>query len=241
MKERAEKAFYIFSTGFYGLLSVLFVFVLITSLGKNLIDMLVRIGWDWRHDGNYVGLVVGFGVYIILAILLKAFRLGHNMRWFMKFTHELTHTLVAILFFAKIHKFIVMDRECSVYYEAKVGYVPITLSPYCIPIYTFMLFPFRFAGDSHYMIIFDFLIALTYAFHVHAFIKQTRYTQKDIKGCGKTLSTIFITFVHLSVVSLILAIPKGGVLKAVNRVFWEYPLSILSDPSGWFHEIIKFF
>ena len=241
MKERAEKAFYILSTGFYGLLSVLFVFVLITSLGKNLIDMLVRIGWDWRHDGNYVGLVVGFGVYIILAILLKAFRLGHNMEWFMKFTHELTHTLVAILFFAKIHKFIVMDRECSVYYEAKVGYVPITLSPYCIPIYTFMLFPFRFAGDSHYMIIFDFLIAFTYAFHVHAFIKQTRYTQKDIKGCGKALSATFITFVHLSVVSLILAIPKGGVLKAVNRVFWEYPLSILSDPSGWFHEIIKFF
>lgn len=241
MKERAEKAFYILSTGFYGLLSVLFVFVLITSLGKNLIDMLVRVGWDWRHDGNYVGLVVGFGVYIILAILLKTFRLGHNMRWFMKFTHELTHTLVAILFFAKIHKFIVMDRECSVYYEAKVGYVPITLSPYCIPIYTFMLFPFRFAGDSHYMIIFDFLIALTYAFHVHAFIKQTRYTQKDIKGCGKALSTIFITFVHLSVVSLILAIPKGGVLKAVNRVFGEYPLSILTDPSRWFHEIIKFF
>lgn len=241
MKERAEKAFYILSTGFYGLLSVLFVFVLITSLGKNLIDMLVRIGWDWRHDGNYVGLVVGFGVYIILAILLKAFRLGHNMEWFMKFTHELTHTLVAILFFAKIHKFIVMERECSVYYEAKVGYVPITLSPYCIPIYTFMLFPFRFAGDSHYMIIFDFLIAFTYAFHVHAFIKQTRYTQKDIKGCGKALSATFITFVHLSVVSLILAIPKGGVLKAVNRVFGEYPLSILSDPSGWFHEIIKFF
>ena len=241
MKERADKVFYTLSTGFYGLLSVLFVFVLITSLGKNLIDMLVRIGWDWGHDGNYVGLVVGFGAYIVLAILLRLFRLGHNMKWFMKFTHELTHTLVALVFFAKIHKFIVMDRECNVYYEAKVGYVPITLSPYCIPIYTFMLFPFRFAGDSHYMIIFDFLIAFTYAFHVHAFAKQTRYTQKDIKGCGKALSTTFITFIHLFVVSLILAIPKGGVLKALYRVLWEYPLQILTDPSGWFHEIIKFF
>ena len=47
MKERVDKVFYTLSTGFYGLLSVLFVFVLITSLGKNLIDMLVRIGWDW--------------------------------------------------------------------------------------------------------------------------------------------------------------------------------------------------
>ena len=103
MKERVDKVFYTLSTGFYGLLSVLFVFVLITSLGRNLIDMLVRIGWDWGHDGNYVGLVVGFGAYIVLAILLRLFRLGHNMKWFMKFTHELTHTLVALVFFAKIH------------------------------------------------------------------------------------------------------------------------------------------
>ena len=98
--------------------------------------MMVRVGWDWKHEGNYVGLIIGAGAYIIIAVLLKTLKSGHNMRWLMKFTHELTHTLVALAFFAKIHKFIVMDRECNVYYEAKVGYVPITLSPYCIPIYT---------------------------------------------------------------------------------------------------------
>ena len=241
MKEKCERIFNSLSTGFYGLLSVLFLFVLITSLGKNLIDMCVRIGFDWRHEGNYAGLFAGFAVYILFAVFLKIFRLGHNLKWFMKFTHELTHTLVALAFFAKIHKFIVMERECNVYYEAKIGYVPITLSPYCVPIYTFMLFPFRFAGNSQYMIIFDFLIAMTYAFHVHAFIKQTRYTQKDIKGCGKALSTAFIAFVHLCVISLILAIPKGGVLNAIHRVFWEYPFEILTSPVKWFHEIIKFF
>ena len=241
MRDKKERAFYPLSTCFYSILASLFLLVFVTSLCKNFLDMVVRIGWNWKHDGNYVGLVVGFGVYVVLAAFLKVFRLGHNMRWFMKFTHELTHTLVALVFFAKIHKFIVMERECSVYYEAKVGYVPITLSPYCIPIYTFMLFPFRFAGDSHYMIIFDFLIAFTYAFHVHAFIKQTRYTQKDIKGCGKALATAFIAFVHLCVVSLIFAIPKGGVLKAINRVFWEYPIYSVTDPSGWLHDIIKFF
>ena len=241
MRERVEKLFCSLSTGSYGVLALLFSLVLVTSLAENLIDMCVRIGMDWRHEGNYVGLLVGFGAYILFLAFLKIFRLGHNLSWFMKFTHELTHTLVAIAFFARIHKFIVMDRECSVYYEAKVGYVPITLSPYCIPIYTFMLFPFRFAGDSHYMIIFDFLIAFTYAFHVHGFITQTRYSQTDIKGCGKALSTTFIAFVHLCVVSLILVIPKGGVLKAVYRVFWEYPAEILTDPCGWFCEVIRYF
>ena len=166
----------------------------------------------------------------------------HNLNWFMKFTHELTHTLVAVLFFAKIREFVVKDRECYVNYKAgPIGYVPITLSPYCIPIYTFMLFPFRFAGDSHYMIIFDALIAFTYAFHIHAFIKQTRFSQPDIEGCGLARSATFIAFVHACVLSLICATPKGGVMKAIYRVFWEYPLDIITNPSGWFHDIIRYF
>lgn len=104
-----------------------------------------------------------------------------------------------------------------------------------------MIFPFRFAGDSHYMIIFDALIAFTYAFHMHSFIRQTRFTQSDIQNCGLARSASFLTFIHLAVLSLIFAIPKGGVLKALGRVFWEYPAQILTDPSGWFHEIIRFF
>jgi hypothetical protein len=166
----------------------------------------------------------------------------HNLNWFMKFTHELTHTLVAVLFFAKIREFVVKDRDCYVNYKAgPIGYVPITLSPYCIPIYTFMLFPFRFAGDSHYMIVFDALIAFSYAFHVHSFIKQTRFRQPDIENCGKARSVTFIAFVHMAVISLIMATPKGGVLKAIHRVFWEYPLQIISDPSAWLSDILMYF
>ena len=91
------------------------------------------------------------------------------------------------------------------------------------------------------MIVFDFLIAFSYAFHLHSFIKHTRYTQPDIENCGKARSTAFITFVHAAVISLILATPKGGVMKAINRVFWEYPLAILTDPAGWFHDVIRYF
>ena len=221
---------------------MLFLLVAITSLAKNLIDIFVRIGWNWRHDGNYVGLFAGFAAYGLFLVSMIVPRMRHNLNWFMKFTHELTHTLVAVLFFAKIREFVVKDRDCYVNYKAgPIGYVPITLSPYCIPIYTFMLFPFRFAGDSHYMIVFDALIAFSYAFHVHSFIKQTRFRQPDIENCGKARSVTFISFVHLAVISLIMATPKGGVLKAIHRVFWEYPIDILSDPIGWFYDIIRFF
>lgn len=242
MRERLERFAYWLSTGIFGALAALFLLVLITSLGKNLIDMCVRVGWDWRHDGNYVGLFAGFAAYGLFLFSMIVPRMRHNLNWFMKFTHELTHTLVAVLFFAKIREFVVKDRECYVNYKAgPVGYVPITLSPYCIPIYTFMLFPFRFAGDSQYMIVFDALIAFSYAFHVHSFIKQTRFRQPDIENCGKVRSLTFMTFVHMAVISLILATPKGGVLKAMHRVFWEYPIDILSSPAGWFHDIIRYF
>lgn len=242
MREKVERFTYLLSTVIFGLLAILFVLVLFTSLGKNLVDICVRVGWDWRHPGNYVGLFVGSLAYCLFLITLKIPRVSHNLNWFMKFTHELTHTLVAILFFAKIREFVVKDRECYVNYKAgPIGYVPITLSPYCIPIYTFMLFPFRFAGDSHYMIVFDILIAFTYSFHLHSFIKQTRFSQPDIEGCGLARSTTFIAFVHVLVLSLICATPKGGVMKAINRVLWEYPTDILTDPSVWFHDLIRYF
>lgn len=242
MKERLSKLEYMVSTGLFGFLAVLFLLILITSLGKNAVDMCVRVGLDWRHSGNYMGLFAGFLAYGVFMLFLLIPRMKHNLNWLMKFTHELTHTLVALLFFGKIKEFVVKDRECYVsYHTGPVGYVPITLAPYCIPIYTFMLFPFRFAGDSHYMIIFDALIAFSYAFHVHSFIKQTRFSQPDIENCGKTRSVAFISFVHMAVISLILATPKGGVLRALKRVFWEYPVEILSDPSGWFQDIIRYF
>ena len=244
MREILDKLYYILSSTLFALLALLFVGVLVTSLGKNAVDICVRIGFDWRLTGNYVGLIAGFGAYGVFAIMLWVLRMRHNLDWSMKFTHELTHTLVALLFGRKIYEFVVRGRECHVSYDTGklgVGYLPITLSTYCIPIYTFMIFPFRFAGDAHYMIIFDALIAFTYAFHIHAFIKQTRFIQSDIENSGRARAVAFLAFTHLVVLSLILATPKGGVLKAIGRVFWEYPMQILTDPVGWAHEIIQYF
>ena len=244
MRDKLDRLSYFATTVLFSLLALWFLAVFITSLGKNAIDMWVRIGWAWQHAGNYVGLLVGFVAYVAFVIVLATLRISHNLNWFMKFTHELTHTLMALLFFKKINEFVVKGRECYVNYrlgKLGVGYIPITLSPYCIPIYTFMIFPFRFAGDGDYMIFFDALIAFSYAFHLHSFIKQTRFTQPDIENCGIARSVSYLAFTHLAVASLILTTPKGGVLKALGRVFYKYPMQIITDPSGWLKEFFDYF
>ena len=138
-RSRFDKLFYYTFTALFGLLALLFLGVFVTSLAKNAVDIWVRVGWAWRHTGNYVGLLVGFVAYGVFAISLATFRISHNLKWFMKFTHELTHTLVALLFFKKISEFVVRGRECYVNYKMGkygIGYTPITLSPYCIPIFS---------------------------------------------------------------------------------------------------------
>ena len=235
---------YVASTALYGVLALLFLGVLITSLFKNAIFMSTRSGLDWHYTGNYLGLAAGALSYILITVVLRKLRGGHNLDWFMKFTHELTHTLAVVTLFGKISEFVVRGYECYVRYRVNrwdIGELSISLAPYCIPIYTFMLFPFRLAGDADYMILFDALIGLSYAFHVHTFIKQTRLSQSDIEHCGIARSVVYISFVHFAVLALILAIPKGGVLKAIGRVFYYYPIDIITNPVGWAQEILQYF
>ena len=238
MSEKHRKYSYWATTCIYVLLALLFFGVLLKSFGYDALDMWVK---SPRH-GSMRGLVCGFAAYALFMPSLIFPKIRHNLKWFMHFTHELTHTLAAVVFFRKIEEFVVSWRDCHVRYEKSlVGYVPITLSPYCVPLYTFMLFPFRYFGAAEYMFAFDVMIAFTYAFHIHSFIRYTRYTQSDIEGCGLARSTAFISFVHCAVLALILSMPKGGMKLAIGRVFWEYPVQLVTDPAAWLQDVVKFF
>jgi len=175
-------------------------------------------------------LAFGFAVFFLVFIIP---RLRHNFIWLMKFTHEVTHLFFAILFFRKINRFKVDENDSYVSYSnGWFGYHAITLSPYCVPLFTLALLPWRFTTASAsplFLAFIDACIGFTYAFHVCCWIKQIRLSQTDIIGPGTVKSLLCICLFQIINLCLILLTPGSGVAKAIERVFWTFPSEFLGS------------
>ena len=172
-------------------------------------------------------LLLGFITFFLLFIIP---RVRANVRWLMKFSHEFTHLLFALLFFRKIYRFNVNDVDSYVSYSSGwFGYHAITLSPYCVPIFTLALLPWHFTtGTPVYLTIIDILIGFSYSFHVCAWARQIRLSQTDIIGPGLLKSILCILLFQIINFCLIILTPSSGVMLAIQRVFVDFPSRIFS-------------
>lgn len=177
--------------------------------------------------GLHQNLAAGFIAFFVLFIIP---RIRNNTRWMMSFTHEFTHLVFALLFFRKIHRFKVDAKDSHVSYSGGwYGYIPITLAPYCVPLFTLALLPWRFTtGNPYYLAGIDIFIGFSYAFHVCCWVKQTRLHQTDLIGPGIVRSLLVIALFHILNFCLVLLTPSSGVELAIKRVFWEFPSAFLS-------------
>jgi len=176
------------------------------------------------HRNLLLGFVAFFALFLIP-------RVRSNVRWLMKFSHEFTHLLFAILFFRKINRFKVDDTDSYVSYSSGwFGYHAITLSPYCIPIFTLALLPWRFTLSAHsiYLMVIDALIGFTYAFHICCWAKQIRLSQTDIIGPGKVKSVLCIVLFQIINFCLVAMTSSSGVMLAIQRVFVDFPTTVVS-------------
>ena len=175
------------------------------------------------HRNLLLGFVAFFAFFLIP-------RVQSNVRWLMKFSHEFTHLLFAILFFRKINRFKVDDTDSYVSYSSGwFGYHAITLSPYCVPIFTLAMLPWHFTtGTPVYLTIIDILIGFSYSFHVCAWVKQIRLSQTDIIGPGKVKSVLCIILFQIINFCLIALTPSSGVMLAIQRVFVDFPSKVIS-------------
>ena len=210
-----EKTGYVLDCLVLAFLVVLAVFVLVETFRQETDS--------WARIKLHKGLFIGFGAFFVFFLIP---RVRENIRWMMKFVHEFTHLVFALLFFRKIRRFNVDDKDSHVSYSGGwFGYFPITISPYCVPLLTLSLLPWRYTtGEDFFLLVIDVFIGLSYAFHVCCWISQIRLYQTDIKGPGTVKSLLTITWLQIINFCLVLQTPSSGVFLALKRVFVDFPL-----------------
>jgi hypothetical protein len=112
------------------------------------------------------------------------------------FEHELTHALVALLFFRRIHKFIVTSRrggqvQYSGNFGGEFGTLLIGLAPYYLPTFTLIAVLVRPLLPAEWFPWFDGFIGATLAFHICSTPEETKqaWTKRSFAGAGDNQKT----------------------------------------------------
>jgi hypothetical protein len=151
-----------------------------------------------------------------------------NHETFETFEHELTHALVALLFFRSIKDFTVTRRGGQVWHSSgfggEFGDTIIGLAPYFLPTFTLISAFIRpFLGRSAFPW-FDVWIGLTFGYHLWSTVLEIREnwsyrtfvdvsgrtTHTDIGERGLLFSTIMIACLGLATHGITLALMTGG-------------------------------
>ena len=204
---------------------ILFVFFAIAIIPISM-EFYFSFKWLLYHLSLYMWFFIGFGAYFVLRLILF-FR--KNEEFLQIFSHELTHTVVGLFFFQKIHSFQANEQEGVVWHSGRrYGSLCISLAPYCLPIFTFAFLLLRIIGANKSLYIFDLFIGFTLAFHLLCFIRQTRPYQTDISSNGYILSFLFIFCALLFNLTIILLSIRKGIINANIFLFTNYWKDILA-------------
>lgn len=205
----------ILSTILFYIIFVISLALIITNLPPVVIDAA-------KNIKIYQWFLYGAGAYFIIRLIPSVRK---NETWLQTFSHELSHTIVGMIFFRKIHSFNVEDKGTGVITHSgkrRIGSTFISLAPYCFPIFTYAFMLLRLLGSTESMYIFDLFIGFTAAFHFVCFWKQTRPYQTDLQKVGYFHSYLFIATWRLFNATIILLCIKTGIADAVTYIFPKY-------------------
>jgi hypothetical protein len=144
-----------------------------------------------RDKDLWIPLVCGFatGIPVYFAVIKK-------IPYISTFEHELTHVLVALLFFRRIHKFIVTSKrggqvQYSGNFGGEFGTLLIGLAPYYLPTFTIIAVLLRPAIPAEWFPWFDVFIGATLAFHICSTPEETKnaWTKRTFSGAGDNQKT----------------------------------------------------
>lgn len=136
----------------------------------------------------YLWTAVGAVAYTLLRGLLRK-----NIVWLETFSHELTHIVVSLMLFRKIHSFRAGQGSGEVTTSGSdVSRVFVSLAPYCLPIFTYLLLFFRPLIKADSLYVYDILVGISIAFHAICFKTQTGNHQPDINRFPLFFSYLYI-------------------------------------------------
>lgn len=164
----------------------------------------------------YKWAALGASVYTILHIFIHK-----NIKWLETFSHEMTHVVVSLLFLRDIRAMNVRSEGGGEAITAGKAFAsaPISLAPYCLPLFTYILLFLRplISEEPTPMMIFDTLIGLSIGFHAHCFASQTRPYQTDITRYGIFSVFYILTFLLFNANTIIVSFWQH---QNVFTAFW---------------------
>lgn len=179
---------------------------------------------------------------VILGLLVYRYLIS---RWpaIATFEHELTHALVALLFFRKVTGFVVR-REGTGYVRYTDGFGGsvaghlIGLAPYFLPTFTLILVLVRPLAIDHLPTFwYDLAIGVSFGYQAYSTWDESELSQSDIDKRGAVFSVILIaalTLVTHGLVCHMLALGYGGIgvwmsrVSGISRAFWESAYAMVS-------------
>jgi len=188
--------------------------------------------------------------YKCVGLGIVAFAIFHhfvekNREFFETFSHELTHGIVAIVFFREIISFQVNKKNGVIWTRGNKWSEPfVSLAPYCIPIFTIImlllwsLVATRSIVANNSLLAFDIIIGMTVSFHFFCFKTQTGDFETDINQYPKHFAYSFIWFVRLLILLIVLlcympSFKTGHPLKLWGAI-WYLIVHLWNDIIGLF-------
>lgn len=201
--------------------SILFFPFILICLALATVEFFPAILWTLKHFAVYKWTGVGSGAYFLLRLLPC---IKKNEGFMQTFSHELTHTIVGLMFGRKIYSFKATNGDGGEMWHSggRFGDMFISLAPYCLPIFTYAFLVLRIIGAWKLLLWFDILIGFTLAFHIVCFARQTRNYQTDISSQGYLKSYLFIVLFGLFNATIILLSIRKGIVNSVTYLLSQY-------------------
>jgi hypothetical protein len=213
-----------------------------------------------RDKDLWIPLICGFGVGIPVYFMVI-----RKIPYISTFGHEFTHALVALLFFRRIHKFIVTSKrggevQYSGNFGGEFGTLLIGLAPYYLPTYTLIAVLVRPFLPAEWFPWFDGFIGATLAIHIcstpeetkQAWTKQTfssagnyQKSKSDIGKVGYIFAILVITGFGIFLMGLVLQLIGSGFagtwpfLKQVGVTSYETYAEWIREIYGYLAPVVR--